>query len=114
MLTSAGFVNAEIVNVERFYIGQNIIAFVLNKNAKSIPDNGVSFIAGNEYGASIVPDHFGKLVIFIFLCAGAKYIGAPGLMNIENLAKKVVYFIYVRKFGTSYGHNFPSITDGIF
>ena len=87
MKPAAALVNAKIVNIESFYVGQDIAVFVADKNAKGIADNGVGFVNGDEYRARIIGDYCEKLAVCIFLCVSFEYIGAKFDISAATLRK---------------------------
>ena len=55
------FVNAQIVNVKRFYVAERIVVLNLDINAKSISGN-LTVLFRNENRTFVIGDNFFKLI----------------------------------------------------
>ena len=104
MKPTAALVNAKIVNIESFYVGQDIAVFVADKNAKGIADNGVGFVNGDEYRSSVISDDRKQLFVGIFFCVCFEYVGATVVVYLKHLAEKVVYLFKIGAFCASDSH----------
>ena len=102
VLTAQALVNAEIVYVKRFYVCQNIVVFVLLKNAKRVSENAAFAVNGNEYRARVIAQNGVKLCVGVFLCATLENIGSAAVMHLKHLAQKDVYSFCVPTVGTYY------------
>ena len=91
MPSAQALVNAEIVDVKRFYVCQNIVVFVLLKNAKRVSENAAFAVNGNEYRARVIAQNGFKLCVGVFLCATLENIGSAAVVNLKHLAQKAVY-----------------------
>ena len=89
-----GLVNAKIVNVKRFDIGQRTAAVMLLIHAEAVALHLVALVDRHQNGALCVIKHLSQLVVGIF-SANAKDIGAAAVMHQAHLRQKIPDFWYI-------------------
>ena len=67
-LTADVFVHAQVVDIKRFHVSQNIVVLVLNENAECVSENlAVAF--GNEDRTGIIRKNNVKFGVCILFCS---------------------------------------------
>lgn len=103
MKPTLGLINAQVINVKRFYVGQNIVVYMLLKNAKGI-SHDLAVTVGNKNGSVVIGNYFGQFAVGILFDVAFKNIGSTVMVNIQHLTQKVVYLWHIILRCTSNDH----------
>ena len=98
------FVNADIVYIQRLYIGKDIVSRMLLEDAEGVAEDIVIFVRRDQYRAGIVVDYFNKLLIGVFPPAVFEKVGSAEVMHEAHLTQQLVYCRYIPDLGVSYIH----------
>lgn len=101
MLPPYIFINTEIINIKRLYVGKNGIVFVPLKNAEAVSQNLVMLIDRNQYRSVFIFKKSFEL-LFVILSSDFEYVGPAFMVNKVNLRKQVQNLRNVFFFCVSY------------
>ena len=80
MLTTAGLVNAEVVDIQCLDIRQDVVIYRLLYDAEAIALDEAVPVFGNEHGAGIISEYLQQLGIGI-LASDLEYVRASVMMD---------------------------------
>ena len=101
VLSAHTFVNAEIVDVERFYVGHIVFAEGPKMDAERVADDRAAAF-GDENGRLTVRDDLKKFFVGVLFLVRLEKVGANVAVDIVDLIKQSVDRFDVAFFGASY------------
>ena len=85
VLSALGLVDAEVVDIECFYIGQDVMSDMLLEDTESVSQHVVFFVYCDKDRGFIIMDDRDQLVIRVFFCAVLEQVGASVVMDKADL-----------------------------
>jgi hypothetical protein len=89
MFASLPFVNAQIVNVKRFYSLNGMTFLMFREHAESVAFNFVFVINGYENGCTFVSEYLNKFVVGVFSSVADEQVRATFIMHVVDLIKQL-------------------------
>ena len=86
MSAATVFVDAKIINKERFEILHARGKWTLPELTENVTDNSIVFIAGNEHWRFFIIKYIFQLILSVFCASGNKYVRSDFCVQLKYLA----------------------------
>ena len=107
VLAPAGFVHAQVVNVQCAVVQKHRVVFPNLQNAEAVAQH-LPVLDGHENGTGVIGEHPGEGLLVIFLCARPEQVGTDAVVDFPHLKQQVNHTGNVPGFGKSDFHcNYP-------
>ena len=104
VLAPAGFVHAQVVNVQRAVVQEHRVVFPHLQNAEAVAQH-LPVLHGDENGAGVIGEHPGEGLLVIFLRACPEQVGTDAVVDFPHLKQQVNHTGNIPGFSKSDFHN---------
>ena len=90
VLAPACLVYAQVVDIEGFDGGEDVVVFVLLEDAEGVAQYLAGFVYGGKNGAVFVLQQVGEFLVGVFADAGFKEVRAALVVDFQDLGEQAV------------------------
>ena len=103
VLSAGVFVNAEIVYVQRLYVGEYVVIGELLYHAERVAEK-FAVLKCRKYRLAVVACHLCEFLVCVLLHTAFEQIGSAFVMYFKHLAQQTVQTVNISRFRSSYLH----------